>query len=235
MSTYTLTDFNAVIDRNIKDGGGYMTSSEIDSMIGNELVQMYSKHRPCEKHSDISANGTYSYTINATNFPGWVDGFSQIKDVWYPAGESQNPDDDLIPFEEWTVYKTSSASYLRFIADTPSSGTIRVKYVIPHTIGATVALTTIYDNDFVALVHLGSAFCLMALANRYAQTSDSTIGADAVAYREKSDIYAARSKDFYKMYMNYMFPDIEASGSLKEFDVNYPTGDSRLTHLPDER
>jgi len=226
----TLATINAHVDKIIQDDAGWLDSTEIDAFIQNEALGIYSKDRPYETISDISASSVYDYEINNTNFPSWSDGFSSIIDVYYPAGESQDPEDDRIPREDWVIYKTSSAKYLRFTANTPSSGyTIRAIYTIPHLV------TTVYANDFGAVCQLVASYCCFALANKYVQTSESTIGADAVAYRDKSDVYASRAKNCLQNYINHFEGKTEASGALKEFDTTYPHGESRLTHLSWQR
>jgi len=223
-----LSDYNAAVDRILQDTDAVLTSGNIDSIIQSEATQMYSKNKPFKDVVDISANGDYDYAINATNFPYWSDGFSEILKVEYPAGEYQVPNE--IPFEEWTIYETASAKYLRFLDISPTSGyTIRVLYTGPHSI--TTQTSTVYSNDFGAFCILAASFCGAAIANRYAELKDSTIGADAVAYRDKSDIWASRAKDLLKRYMDFMFPEISAASAMKEFDLAYnELGLSRLTH-----
>lgn len=223
-----LSDYNAKVDAIIQDDAGKLSSAQIDDFIQKEATQLYSLHKPYEKVWDISAANTYDYAINATNFPGWSDGFSSIINVEYPAGEYQDP--SMIEFEAWEIYETSTTKYLRFIETTPGTGTIRVRGTIPHSI--TASTSTVYDNDFGAFCNLAAAFCCGAIARKFAQTSDSTIGADAVAYRDKSDIYASRMKELTQAYVSYMFPENKkAAFVMREFDTIYgELGYARLTH-----
>lgn len=223
-----LSDYNSKVDAIIQDEAGFLDTTEIDDFIQKEATQQYSNHKPFERVADIAAANTYDYIINVTNFPSWSDGFSYIINVEYPAGEYQNP--NIIEFEAWEIYKTSTAEYLRFTETTPSTGTIRPRYATPHSI--TASTSTVYDNDFGAFCNLAGAFCCGAIARRLGQSSDSTIGADAVAYRDKSDVFASRMKELVTAYVSYMFPDkIKASFTMREFDTVYgELGLSRLTH-----
>lgn len=223
-----LSDYNSAVDRILQDDSGFISSSEIDSFIGQSALQQYNKHRPLYLVADLTSNGGYDYEINTTNFPSWSTGFSSIVDIEYPAGEYQTP--NIIPREEWMIYETSTKKYLRFLEISPATYTIRVKYSAPHSI--TSQTSTVYANDFDAFCNLAAAFCAGAIARRYAENSDSTIGADAVAYRDKSDIWASRSKDLLKLYMDYMFPkEIDASLARREWDTIYDVlSYSRLTH-----
>lgn len=205
-------------------------TTEITDVIQNEAVQLYSKHKPYLRVADLTADGTYDYTINTTNFPGWSDDFSHIQDVEYPAGEYQDP--NMTPFEEWMIYEDTTTKYLRFTETTPASGyTIRARYTTPHSVPDS-GNATIYANDVGAFCNLAASLCAMAISNHYGQTSNSTITADAVAYRDKSDIWASRAKDLYKKYTELMFPDhIQAAMAFREFDTSFAAlGYSRLTH-----
>lgn len=229
----TLIELNAMVDRILQEPEtAQISTAEIDAVIQTEAVQLYSKHRPLRKVSDISATSSYDYTINNTNFPSWVDGFSYIKNVEYPAGEYQDPKDAKTPFEEFEIYEDSTTQYLRFTRVTPTSGkTIRSTYFVPHSVPDS-GEATIKATDIGAFANLASSLCAMAIANYFARTSESTIGADAVAYRDKSDVWAARAKDLYKKYVDYMFPGhLQAAMVMKEFDTVYgELGYSRLTH-----
>ena len=227
-----LSDYKDAVDRILqdKDRGDKLTDAQVNSFIDTDAVKIYSKHRPQNLAADISASNTYDYEINDTNLPSWIDKFSDIQDVEWPADESQKP--NTIPREEWMIYKKPSTEYLRFLRTTPNSGTIRVWYTAPHTIGA--SSSTVPDNDFSPFCNLAASLCASAVARAYAENSDSTIGADAVVYREKSDIWATRAKELLKMYIDYIFPgDEELDGAFgqKEFDTIYGTlGLPRLTH-----
>jgi hypothetical protein len=228
----TLAEFNTMVDRVLQDDDGKLTSDEIDGFIQTEATQLYSRHRPYSRITDMSASGVYSYEINTTTFPGWTVGFSAIKKVRYPADQYQNPKEEEVPFEEWAIYENTTKTYLRFLYVTPTAGyTIRAFYITPHSV-PDAGTATIYSTDEGAFVNLAASFCAHAIAKYYGQTSDSTIGADAVAYRDKSDIWASRAKDLYKLYIDYMFPNhVEASMAMREFDTIYgELGLSRLTH-----
>lgn len=235
MSSYTLTDFNAGVDVRLKQPGGSgdpLSSSEIDTLIQNAAVQIYSKHKPFKKTSNIAGDGSYLYLINATNFPGWIEGFSDILKVEYPADQYQDPLDAEIPFEDYSIYEKNGYKYLRFLSDTPTSSyTIRPTYSIPHTIATTAAATTVYDSDFGAVCDLAACICARSIAGKFGFYTDSTIGADAVEYRNKSDVWASRAKNFWDQYISSMFPDVGPAFASKEFDTIFAgVFEGRLTH-----
>lgn len=227
----TLITINAEVDELIQDDAGFLDTTEIDGFIQNQATTHYSRHKPYFHIVDLTGNGTYSYEIASGTFTYWKDEFSEIKWVRYPADEYQDPADEKIPREEFTIYENTTTKYLRFTTISPSSGkTIRVKYSAPHSVPAT-GNTTIYDADLGAFYNLAGAYCCIAMANKTAQNKDTTIGADAVAYRDKSDIYNSRAKALFDSYMKIIFPEIGAAAGQREFDTIYQgLGYGRLTH-----
>lgn len=231
-SSYKLTDFETALNSRLKQPTpAILSQTELDNIISVQAIQIYTKYKPYIKTVDLSANGSYSYTINTTNFPGWTEGLSYIKFIEYPAGEYQNPKDAEIPDDEYEIYLSGSTRYLRFLDETPSSGTIRVKFTTMHAIGATANNTTVYDIDFSAFCDLCAALACKDIASKYSHFTDSTIGADAVEYRTKGDMWASRSKSFWEQFMALIFPETGPAFARKEFDTMFSDlSESRLTH-----
>jgi len=236
MSSYKLSDFDSSVDIRLKQAGDGastdpLTTAQIDSIIQTDAINIYSKHKPYLKTSDYTANSSYSIAINNTNFPSWLEGFSDIKFIEYPADESQDPRDNEIGFDGWMYYEKSSIKYVRFLNETPSSGTIRFTFTVKHSIAASATDTLFYDNDFGVFCDLATSICAMCIASKYGYFTDSTIGADAVEYRNKSDVWRSISKNFFESYMRYMFPDISAAFIQKDMDTKFGELNlSRLTH-----
>lgn len=236
MSSYKLTDFDIAVDYRLKQSGDgastdALTTAIIDAIIQTDTVNIYSKHKPYVKTADYTAASSYDVTINNTNFPSWLDGFSDIKFIEYPADEYQDPRDAEIGFDSWSYYEKSGVKYVRFLDTTPSTGTIRFTYTVKHSIAAAAVDTLFYDNDFAAFCDLATSICCRSISAKYGYFTDSTIGADAVEYRNKSDVWASRAKNFWDSYMKYMFPDISSAFIQKDFDSVYGELNlSRLTH-----
>ena len=223
----TLATFNTRVDTIIKDVGDFVTA-DVDAHIG-AAVDIYSKDRPLIKVKEYTGDGNYDYDLPTD----WIDGISYIVgDIEYPAGSQ---DIKYLPYEEWILRQTASETKLRFLTVTPSAGTgFNVKYSTIHVVGAT---STVYTNDEEAFCQLAASIALRALANRMAQTSDSTINADVVEYRTKTDQFESRAKAAEKIYQNHISENKPALASVrvKEFDTAYPWGGRFLTHNPDYR
>lgn len=200
--------------------------TEVDFI--QEALKIYSKHRPREVVKDITGDGTYDYSIS-TNLTTWVEDFSIIKSIEYPADEREP---QYVDEDDYAILRKESGLFIRFFADTPStSEKIRVIYTTLHILSD--SQNTIPQIDEDALCNLAASLCSGALASYYAQTSDPTIGADSVNYRTKSQEYTARAKEQKKIYMDHLGlkdGDVAPASAIKAIDVTYPGGMDRLTH-----
>ncbi len=215
------------VDQTVKDTAGKLDPTERDNFI-QEAVKIYSKHRPREVVKDIAGANAYDYSIG-TNLASWIDDFSIIKSIEYPADQR---DPQYIDEDDFIIYKKESDLFIRFLADTPqATEKIRVTYTALHILSEALNTIPLVDQD--AVCNLAASLCSGALASYYAQTSDSTIGADSVNYRTKSQEYSSRAKDQKKLYMDHLGlkdGDVAPASVRKAVDVTYPGGADRLTH-----
>jgi len=154
-------------------------------------------------------------------------------------------------------FKTTGALPGGISADTTyyviATGLTANSFRISATLGGTVINTsgtqsgthrtdesTIPESDQDALCNLAASLYSGALASAYAHTSDSTIGADSVDHRSKSQEFAARAREQKKSYLNHLGIKDGASETapasvVKDLDVDYPWGEDRLTHPRKQR
>lgn len=204
-----------------------LTAAQVASNLIQALRE-YSRVAPKLVVVDISAANNYDYPLPS----GWVEAFSAITRVEYPADVNQNPEDNVIPVEKYGVYQNASASTLRFYQIAPASGIIRVTYTIPHTV--VTAASSVYANDSDAVCSLAAAACCFDLARRYAQDNDSFITADSVDRKTKSEKYLSLGKSLVNEYAIHFGLDkdaevMAASGS-KHWEIDYPGKTDQLTH-----
>jgi len=215
------------VDQTVKDMAGSLGPTERDNFI-QEAVKIYSKHRPREVVKDITGAGTYDYSI-ATNLASWIEDFSIVKSIEYPADQR---DPQYVDEDDTLIYRKESDLFIRFLLDSPSaSQKIRVTYTALHLLSETQCTIPLGDQD--ALCNMAASLCSQALASYYAQTSDSTITADSVDHRSKSQEYNSRAKDQKKLYMDHLGlkdGDVAPASVRKVVDVTYPGGADRLTH-----
>jgi hypothetical protein len=224
---YTYAEFRQKVSDIVRDDADKLTPEEKERHI-QEAVRIYSKHRPREVIKDITGDGTYDYSI-ATNLTSWVKGFSVIKSIEYPADEREP---SILDEEDWMVYEKEAGQYIRFIEDTPSATEkIRVLHTALHILSD--SQNTIPESDQDAVCNLAASLCSGALASAYAHASDSTIGADSVDHRSKSQEFSSRAKIQKQTYLDHLAlkeGEIPPASAVVDLDIDYPDGTDRLTH-----
>ena len=142
-----------------------------------EALSRYNQDMPRVIVEDVTGDGsTYDLTLTS-----WVDRFSSVRSVEYPAG--YRPATFVDP-NEYEVYHTSNSAHLRLQLVTPGSGeTVRVTYTGLHTLSGldSAATTTVYAWHEDALVCLASSRLMMRLADLYLhEQGGSLLQADAI-------------------------------------------------------
>lgn len=205
----------------VKDNSGKLTTDDITSAISAALKR-YSEHRPATRTVDVAGNNAHDYDLPAD----WVDGFSDIMKIEYPMGQSPA---QFMDRNDWTYYDDPAGVKLRLIVDTvPVSESFRMTFLVPRTD------TIVLDNDVDAVATLAASFCMTILANAFIQLGDSTIGADSVNYRTKSQEAEARAKALLKSYKEQLTlredDTVDAAAVVGTNELDYPGGMDRLTH-----
>jgi len=225
---YTYAQFKSKVSEIVQDDAAKLLTTERDNFIQEALRMVYSKHRPREVVKDITGDGTYDYSI-ATNLTSWVKGFSIIISIEYPADEREP---EYIEEDDWIIYEKEAGQYIRFLFDTPlATEKIRVIYTALHILSETQ--NTIPESDQDAVCNLAASLCSGALASAYAEASDSTITADSVDHKSKSQEFSSRAKIQKQTYLNHIGikeGEVPPASAVKDLDVDYPWGGDRLTH-----
>jgi hypothetical protein len=243
---YILTDFETAVASRIQDAANKLSLADRDDAISQAVRQRYSKDRPRELASDVTADGTSQLPLPqgpSTPAEQFEDGFSAIRSLEFPIGTLPPT---LLESNGWQLYRTPTGLKI-LLSDTtvPSNGDhVRVTWTVRHipgTSGGSPINTTIPDADFEAVSDMASAICCEKLAAIYAQTRDPSIQADAVNYRTKSQEYLALAKALRQRYFEHV--GIEGGGSgasegssqpgalaIGDMDLMQGSGVDRLTH-----
>lgn len=219
----TLTSTTAAIRRLIKDiNSDLLADNEVEEAI-NGALRRYNKDRPRILVDDVTGDGGHYYLISSS-LSDWVRGFSKVIQIDYDV--SNRVSSDEIPYFlepiDWTVYLSATdTEYLLLPNHAPGSSTdFRVWYTTPHD--HTDSADTIYAEDLDAFRWLSASICCDILATKRAQTSDSTIGVDAVNYQSKQRQFAEESDRWFKKYAAHIgVPEDqgpEAAASFTEWD-----------------
>jgi hypothetical protein len=176
-----------VIDEIRDDNAVIVNPAGLNQLIADAVV-LYSTTRPRQVVADIAGTGAFDYALPA----GWVDGWSKLLLVEYPAGQREP---EFVDPLDWEIYRSPSGAVLRFKADTPLAGkTIRVTFTAQHTVAEST--TSVPTADFTGLVYLAAAAGCEQLASRYANQASSTMMADSVDQNPLSKQYSERAKRY---------------------------------------
>ena len=180
---------------------GEIPLDEADKILAvNMAMKAHSKRRPRVIVEDEDGDGGFDYAITGLEF--WSDGFSVITTVEYPVDDDDETP-DILQDDEWTIYEKPSGKVLRFKEDSPAATEdFRVTYTALHT--CTTAACTVKDYDEEPVQALAAAYFCDMLATYYAQSGDSTIGADSVDHKSKASEYAARARAYRKIYFDHL-------------------------------
>lgn len=220
-------DIRGKVSARIKDIDSRLTitpdlTCDVDRAIIAALEQ-YQKVRPLQKTVKVTGTGAFDYAA-ATALTGFIDGFSVVVDVAYPyATTDQNL--AVLERDEWGLVRLDTGLQLRFFVARPASTEFFLaSYTAPHTLSA--AASTVPATDDEALSDLGAAFSCDQLAALYAKDVDSSLGADAVDRRGKSDNYRSMAASYRKSYAAKMETEQAQQAAFAMADTDRAFGNS---------
>jgi len=231
MST-ALTTFNTQVGILLTSDADIFASASVDAAV-KAAVEKYSKDKPDAQVDDVTGDGGKYYGI-ASELSGWVEGFSRITKIEYPAATIA---DDETPIyldpEDWQDdYWASDTRYLWLPSHAPvASEAMRITYTLSYKWSGDPEVTTTPTGDFYAICHWAAGLCCLEIATKFAQSKDSTIAADSAAQSSKSTDFAARAQEFFALYNQYMGiveegGAIEPAGEFVDLDTEavWPSG-----------
>jgi hypothetical protein len=217
-----LSHYRVLVTERIRDTAGKLTLADKDSAI-QEALTLYSRHRPRRRVQQLSGDGAAFTFALASDFE---ERFSLIESIEYPV-DQQEP--ELLDEGDFGFYRdlTTGVLKLRFFAlILAANEKAYVSYTARHTVNDSGQDTApLADRD--AIADLATAILALELAALYGQTSDSTIGADAVDYRSKSAEYralAARYEDRYRRHIGLPEDGPLAASAVGDLDLDLGEG-----------
>ncbi|MBU1067667.1 hypothetical protein KKE60_07750 [Patescibacteria group bacterium] len=180
---------------------GELPLDEADKIVAiNTAMKFHSRHRPRLLVEDFDGDDGFDYALSG--FAAWSDGFSVIRQVEYPVDDDDETP-DILQDDEWRIYETPAGKYLRFLEDKPAADEdFRATYTALHTCTDSACTIENFDEEAVQIL-IAALFCDL-LSTYYAQSTDSTIAADSVDHKGKSDHYSARARAYRKMYFDHL-------------------------------
>ncbi|MBI5550743.1 MAG: hypothetical protein HY911_04490 [Desulfobacterales bacterium] len=200
----------------VKDESGRLTFADDLAPAVEAALLQYSRHKPRELVKDVAGDGTRDVAL-----PGeWVEEFSQVRRVEYPAG---GVPETLL--SGWRIYQAPGGPVLRLDGEEPAADElVRVTITVPRL------EEEIIRGDVDAVANLAASICCDTLANLFASTNDPTISADVVNYRSKAGEYAKRAAALRKLYMDHMGTDEDGGAPAAMLVAPAPPVTGRLTH-----
>lgn len=218
-----LADYQALTDDLVRDDTGKITTADRDEAVARAVAR-YSKDRPRTKVEDVAAPGG-----NTLNLPlVWEPGFSELRSIEYPIGEIPPA---LLDADSYWLYDGPAGQIIQIVNAIIAAQQVRITFTIRHRLDATN--DTIRADDREPVCALAAGLLLEQLAAYFAGSSDSSIQADAVDRRSKSQEFAARANAMRKRYFDDLGIDLKrnvAAGVVVDLDAPDSLGQDRLLH-----
>lgn len=211
---YAIADFVAEMPNVISDDAGRL-GGNYAPFITRAIIQRYSLDAPLSQVSDVVGNGTNLLPLpvapgTGNDLPVFEPNFSVIETIEYPVG--QQPPQYILD-SDLQVYRTPTAYQILLNFDAPPEGdTLRVTWTARHLPDG----STVPDKDFYAVIDFAASLAAEKLASFYVGTGDSTMQADVVNYRSKSQEMLNVAKALRKRYFNHMGIDETSAGGSEQ-------------------
>jgi hypothetical protein len=223
-----LADYRAIVDDKLRDTADKVTAAQRHAAIA-EAVKDYSRWRPRVALSTITGDGSaYTFALPV----GFEDGWSTIRAVEYPVTE-QAP--VYLEAGAYMLYRQVAGTLVLRLSELvlTAGEQAYLSYTARHTVNTTT--DTIAEGDREIVAGKAAAICLRELAAYYAQTSEPTLGADAVNYRSKSQEYlalAAALETAYELALGIAKEsETQAASAIGDLDVEFQEiGGPRFFH-----
>lgn len=215
MANWTLTEYKARLANLVEAESDALSDGKRTEAV-QVAVELFSQAFPRVVAAEVVGDGGSDYALPA----GWVEEFSEIQEIESPAGERPAR---YIDADQWTLYRAVAGLQLRFGASLAVGTSAVVSYTVMHEVS--VGSGTISRAWSNAVSFLAASIACNVAASYYAQTGESSIGADAVSHRTKSQEYralAGRWADLYKAELEKAPVSLSLQGDL---DIPAPGGD----------
>lgn len=207
----TLQEFLTQVDYLIRADNNEL-SEEARRRTIKSGIERYSRDMPETIVTDVTGDGGRYYVLT-TVMTSWVDGFSHIKSIEYPAVTIANDETpNYLEPEDWIDdYEAAGDKYLFLPNHSPAATeSMRIKFTVPYLWVTDSASTP--DDDFYAICHLIAGLCCNVISAKYARTSDSTITGDAVDHGGRFERFRTMANDFFRRYYEHIGIKQSAAG-----------------------
>ena len=189
----------------VRDDANRITPEQVDTAIGQAAARL-SRELPRERL--VQSAGVSGQVLDTP--AGWVVGLSRVIDIEYPVGSVPR---ELLDAQRVTLLDQVDGTQKIGLTDAlPAASTVRIKYSAPHAIDD--QQDTVPDHLRWGVACMAASILCGQLASAYANQTDSTISADAVEHKSKSELYQARERQYWQQaFISWGLPVPSASNS----------------------
>lgn len=237
-----LRELQSLVDDNMQESAGLIKpDGRARAVVA--AIDRFSKDKARVITYDISADGSYEYTLPTTTGSEWIDNFSHILSIEYPADEQ---DPSYMDPNDYFIYDNGTIKKLRFPNSSPASDkTIRMKFTTKWRCDETTS--NIETTEAYPLSCLATALCLRMLAAYFLQTSKASLDIDVIDYNRKSveaTMLADSMENIYRDHIGIQRIGAKTGGgtgavtavsAVKDLDMTFLWGEDMLTHPKRDR
>lgn len=219
-----LADCQTSVDSLVRDRDAVITTAQRDAAIDAAVAQ-YSVDHPRSIVNDVVSAGGALLDLP----PEWTDD-AVLTGAEYPIG-SLSP---AFALGDVSFYATPTGTQLRLPVELDAGVSVRITFTGAHRLDADS--DTIRPGHRQAVAALAASMLCGQLASYYAGESESSISADTVDRKNKSDLWRARSRDLAAEYSKVVGPAPSArkQGASATVQLTRPNslGGRRMFHPP---
>ena len=200
MTSFPLTTFTTAILQIAPEIETDFSQDDYEQSV-KEALQSYSKQFPDSYTEDITGDAGKYYPV--TDLTQWVEGFSVITEMQYPAATIASDETPVLVDAEdydpayWVDVSGTQTRYIYFRTIAPATTeAFRSTYSTPYTFSGSPEAVDVPAQDFYALVKLAACFACRSVATKYSLIGDSLVTADAASHTTKAQEFRTNADKF---------------------------------------
>lgn len=203
------------VQRVASDAAGVDVDAVDAELIGIvPALSLFSVDRPRDVVVESAGTGS-QYLALPSSASGWVDGFSRVSNIEYPARQVPPV---FVDQQRWVVTRDPSdvsVEKLLLLDSTPSSSEyVRVWFSTawPTPDNADASVDVLGTVEFQAVTHLAASLCLAAEASKAARNRSGALPAQFVDGASKASNLRSAAEAVRAVYLRFIGRDTSPSG-----------------------
>jgi len=200
-----LTDYAQALGKLIPDRKGGL----VDADLCLDALRVYNERAPCVETADIGDGSTFEWTMGASPFTLWNEGFSDAYPVLVEELSGGDPQRPQVWWEEerlwWFERRTVSGAPKRLLVfeSAPDTDQVRVHWSRRYRVDDAASPTNeVPEHHQMAVVYEGAALKCMGLVQVYRSMVDGTLGSLTSGVDDKADGYERDAKKWHQKFLD---------------------------------